>query len=134
MEANSKLHHCTQNIAAGSLENILDMYTIFNCEVKYRPESKYKWAMVGQTELRFSIQIIEVSDQIISNIEIKRQTHIAFISDNPQELVDKVEQWANSKGIRFIQGGWSEKERYFDLPDLFVNSVVEIMDSSIIKK
>ncbi len=59
MEIDPRLHHCTQHIVKGSLENILDMYKIFNCEVKYKPDVEHKWAMVGQAQLRFSIQIIE---------------------------------------------------------------------------
>jgi len=87
--------------------------------------------MVGQKQLRFAIQIAEVSDSPITNIDIKKRTHIAFISDDPQAIIDKVEIWAKSKNINFRQGGWSDKERYFDLPDIFVNIVVEIMHTSI---
>jgi hypothetical protein len=42
-----------------------------------------------------------------------------------------VKKWAESKNIRFREGGWSEIERYFDLPDLFINSVIEIMHNSV---
>ena len=131
MKTDPRLHHYSQNIASGSLETVLEMYKIFNCDVVYRPENGYKWAMVGQRELRFAVQIVEVGDKPISDIELKRKVHIAFLSDNPQELINKVETWAQSKNIQFRQGGWSEIERYFDLPDLFVNFVIEVMHTSI---
>ncbi len=131
MKLDPRLHHYAQNVYKGTLEDVLEMYTLFNCGVVYRPNNGYKWAMVAQSQLQFAIQIVEVDDLPISDIELKRKVHIAFISDNPQEIIDKVESWANSKNIKFRQGGWSDKERFFDLPDLFVNFVVEVMHTSI---
>jgi hypothetical protein len=32
-----------------------------------------------------------------------------------------------------IRGGWSEKELWFDLPDVFTNFVIEIMHTSIVE-
>lgn len=90
--------------------------------------------MVGQLPLQFAIQITEVSDAPIENLDKKRQTHIAFISDNPKEVVDKIKTWAGGKGFAFREGGWSEIERYFDLPDMFVNFVIEVMHTSIEEK
>ena len=131
MKTDPRLHHYAQNITKGTLENILEMYKFFNCEVVYRPNNGYKWAMVGQSQLRFAIQIVEVEDKPISDIELKRKVRIAFLCDTPQELINKIEAWAKSKNIQFRQGGWSAKEKYFDLPDIFVNFVVEVMHTSI---
>lgn len=131
MKTEPRLHHYAQNITKGTLEDILEMYKLFNCEVVYRPNNGYNWAMVGQPRLRFAIQIVEIEDEPISDIDLKRKVHIAFLSDNPQELINKVEVWAKDKNIKFRQGGWSDKERYFDLSDIFVNFVVEVMHTSI---
>lgn len=131
MSVDPRLHHCAQNITKDTLEDVLEMYKIFNCKVVYRPDGEHKWAMVGQSQLRFAIQIVEVDEQPISDIELKRKIHIAFLSDNPQGLIDRVETWAKGKDLKFRQGGWTDKERYFDLPDIFVNFVVEVMHTSI---
>lgn len=131
MKTDPRLHHYAQNITKGSLEVILEMYKIFDCEVVYRPSNGYQWAMVGQKQLNFPIQIVEADEKPISDLDTKRKTHIAFISDNPKGIIKKVEHWAKRKNISFREGGWSEKERYFDLPDLFVNFVVEVMHTSI---
>ncbi|MES3005851.1 MAG: hypothetical protein V4664_02795 [Patescibacteria group bacterium] len=131
MKTTPRLHHYAQNITQGSLEDIIEMYKILNFEVVYRPNKEYKWAMVGQMQLRFAIQIVESEETPISDIELKKKTHIAFLSDKPQEVIDKVEAWAKRKNIQFRHGGWSAKELYFDLPDLFINFVVEVMHSSI---
>lgn len=107
------------------------MYELFDCDVVYRPKKEFRWAMVGQKQLDIALQIVEVDDLPILDIEIKRRVHVAFLSDNPQALIDKVESWAKNKNIKFRQGGWSDKEKYFDLPEIFTNFVVEVMHTSI---
>ena len=131
MKTDPRLHHYAQNITPHNLENVIEMYSLFNCKVVYRPNNEHQWAMVGQEQLRFAIQIVESSEAPIMDIDMKRKTHIAFLSDNPQDLIDKVEEWAKTKNYKFRQGGWSPKERYFDLPEVFINFVVEIMHTSI---
>ena len=126
-----RLHHYCQNISKGYLETVIEMYELFNCRVVYRPSAEQNWAMIGQDQLRFAVQIAEVDEKPIENIDLKKRSHIAFISDNPQEIIDKVKIWAQNKGLKFREGGWSPIERYFDLPDIFVNFLVEVMHASI---
>jgi hypothetical protein len=130
MQIDPRLHHYCQNITQGHLDNVIEMYQLLNFKVVYIPPNK-DWIMVGQDQLRFAIQITQVDDAPISNIEVKKRTHIAFLSDNPQETINIIGNWAKGKNIKFRQGGWSDKERYFDLPDIFVNFVVEVMHTSI---
>lgn len=131
MKNNPVLHHYAQQIVPDSLEDVLKMYEKLDCKVVYNPESRFPWAMVGQARLDFAIQIVEVKDKPIENIEIKRRTHVCFLSDDPQKLLGEIKIWAESKNIKFRQGGWSAREFYFDLPDIFVNFVIEIMHTSI---
>ncbi|MBI5126745.1 MAG: hypothetical protein HZA80_03215 [Candidatus Taylorbacteria bacterium] len=133
MKIDPRLHHYCQNITKGNLDTVVEMYQLLNFKVVYTPPNG-DWIMVGQDQLRFAIQITQVEDTPIVDIDIKRRTHIAFLSDNPQEVISKVEAWANNKNIKFRQGGWSDKEKYFDLPDIFVNFVVEVMHTSIEEK
>ena len=88
--------------------------------------------MIKQKQVQISIQIIETQDQSIP-IKKKINTHLAFLSKNPQEDIEKIKQWSEDKNIKFRQGGWSDKELWFDFPDLFVNFVIEIMHTSIVK-
>lgn len=131
MKVEPRLHHYAQQIISGALENILEMYEQLGCKVVYRPPNNTTWAMVGQEQLRFAIQIVEVSDKPMADLEVKRRAHVAFISDDPQSIITAIKTWADSKGIGFREGGWSERERYFDLPDIFINFVVEVMHTSI---
>lgn len=131
MTIDPRLHHHSQQIVPGSLDDVIEMYEQLGCKVAYRPPGDMKWVMVGQEQLQLWIQVVEYDDQPITDIELKRRTHVAFISDDPQGLINKIQQWAQSKNIAFREGGWSDIERYFDLPDIFINFVVEVMHTSI---
>lgn len=125
------LHHSCFDITTGKLNTAIEMFKLLKCKVVYRPNNGQRWAMVGQESTNFLIQIAEVSDQSISDINTKCQSHISFISDDPQDTIDEIEKWAKENNITFRQGSWSDKERYFDLPELFVNFVIEVMHTSV---
>ena len=131
MTDTARLHHYAQNITPGTLEAVIEMYRLLGAEVVYRPNTANNWAMVGQPNLNFSIQIIEVKTAAIADIAVKRNVHLAFLSDAPQCVVGQIEAWAATKKIEFRKGGRSDKELYFDLPEIFVDFVIEVMDSSI---
>src|SRR5579863_2670044 len=130
MKIDPRLHHYCQNITKGHLNDVVEMYKLLGLDVAYVPPNN-DWIMVAQKPLNFAIQITQVTDKPVENIDTKRQAHIAFLSDNPKEVVGKVKSWAESKGFKFREGGWTEKELYFDLPDIFINFVVEVMHTSI---
>ena len=111
MKIDPRLHHYCQNITKGNLDTVIEMYKLLKFKVVYTPPAK-DWIMVGQDEPRFAIQIIQVDDAPIEDINMKRQTHIAFLSDNPQGIIDEIKRWAEGKGLKFREGGWSSLERY----------------------
>lgn len=126
----SRLHHYCQNIKRGYLNEVVEMYKLLGFDVVYTPPEG-DWIMVGQPDLHFSIQIAQVDDIPEKDLDIKKRTHIAFISDNPQEILNKIKKWAEINNIKYREGGWSDIERYFDLPDIFINFVAEVMHTSI---
>ena len=87
MNPNPRLHHYCQNITQGHLNDVIEMYKLLDFKVVYTPPNG-DWIMVGQDGLNFAIQITQVTDTPIADIDIKRRTHIAFLSDNPQAYVD----------------------------------------------
>jgi hypothetical protein len=131
MKPEPRLHHYCQNIVKGHLHDIIEMYRLFDLDIVFDPGADAGWIMLGQKQLRFAIQVAEVLEAPIVDLYIKIRSHVAFISDDPDRLIAKVEKWANDRGIKFRKGGWSKIERFFDLPDIFVNFVVEVMHTSI---
>lgn len=131
MKNEPQLHHGARRIIPQSLETLIEMFTLLGCKVIYR-EGNARWAMVGQDGINFNVQLVEVDEKPIKT-KTRISSHVAFISENPKSVVDKVESWAADKNIKFNNGGWNEKELWFDLPDLFVDFVIEIMDRSVVE-
>jgi len=103
----------------------VEMYKLMDLDVIYTPSDNSSLIMVGQKQLRFAVRITDVSDKP------KKRTHIAFISGNPQEVVRKIRIWAESEGFKFRKGGWSDNiESLFDLPDIFISFVAEVLYTS----
>jgi len=129
----SRLHHCAVKISRGSLAQILEVFEILGCGVVYRPPNNRTWAMVSQRGTNFNIQLVEYDEKLVDDLELKRGCHVAFVSNEPQKLIDKAKEWAEKNNLQFRAGGWSERELYFDFPNLFINFVVEIMHTSILE-
>ena len=127
----TKLHHFAYNITPNSLEIVLELLAKFKCEINYR-EGDARWCLVKQKPDFVGIQLIETEEKPIP-ADIKINTHICFISDNPEKEILNIKKWCQKKKIKFKQGSWSDKELWFDLPDLFSNFVIEIMNTSIFK-
>lgn len=87
--------------------------------------------MIGQAGLRYDIQLVETDESPVLPEESRIGTHLAFISDDPAASIEEIKIWTESRHIKFISGAWTDKEQYFDLPDLFVNFVIEILHSSV---
>ncbi|MBX4187470.1 MAG: hypothetical protein KW802_04460 [Candidatus Doudnabacteria bacterium] len=131
MKEDPKLHHVCKRISQNSLETVLEMFELLGCKVVYRPPGGVQWAMVKQGDLDFLIQLAEVGDSPMVG-KGRVGSHVGFISEHPEEVISKVEDWAKSNNLRFEKGGWSKLEFWFDLPDLFVDWVVEVMHVDIL--
>jgi len=128
----AKLHHFAYDITPGNLEVVIELFEKLGYHLHYRI-GEARWCMIRQGEIPVGLQIIETNDQPVDPIEKKINTHVAFLSADPKGDISEVEKWCAEKGIEFRRGGWSEKELWFDLPDVFVNFVVEIMHTSVVE-
>lgn len=125
------LHHCAKRIRPQTLQFVMALFEELGCKKSYWEEGA-TWAMIEQEGKDIDIQFIE-TDQEPQKMEVKRNSHIAFLSDNPKEDLKKVEEWVKGQGHQFSSGAWSDKELYFDCPKVFIDFVIEIMDRSIIE-
>ncbi len=112
-----------------SLELIMDLFKQMGCQ-KSHWETGARWAMIeGNDSI---IQFIE-TDQMPQKTDEKRNSHLAFLSQNPLKDIHKIQQWLDEKNIKTVTGQWSDKELYLDCPDLFVDFVIEIMHMSVVE-
>ncbi len=125
-----KLHHFAYNIKPNTLELVIELLEQLNCTVSYR-EKNARWCTIEQKPIPIDIQFIETQQKTIPT-KNKINTHIAFLTNDPQEYIKQIKKWTVNKNLKFTQGKWSDKELWFDLPDLFVNFVIEIMHTSVV--
>lgn len=130
MNRSLSLHHCAKRIAPNSLEFVMELFIQLDCR-KWYWEDGARWAMIEQEGKSMIVQFIE-TDQKPQATEEKRNSHIAFLSDDPKKDIAEMRAWIESKGFKCNDGAWSDREFYFDCPDVFVDFVVEIMHTSVV--
>ena len=94
------LHHFAHRITAGSLEFVIELFEQMGFYVSYR-EKDARWAMIKQKSV--DIQLIETDDKPLQT-EVKTNSHIAFLSDNPEKEIERIlrdnpEEILRNKGI-----------------------------------
>lgn len=57
----------------------------------------------------------------------KRGSQISFICEAPRAQLEKLANWARERGLSAIVDGWSDREFYLDVPEAFVDFVIEAM-------
>ena len=71
------------------------------------------------------VQFSEIKDSF--NSENKKESHIAFSSDDPRKDLEKIESWFRDKGLDTIKGRWSDDELWIDCPSVFMDFAIEIL-------
>lgn len=62
----------------------------------------------------------------------KHQSHIGFISAHPLKDREAIRQWSEDRGLGTTLGQWSDRELWIDLPEVFLDFVIEVMDRRIL--
>jgi hypothetical protein len=127
-----QLHHSAYRIVPESFEKVIEIFGLLGCRITFR-DGDARWAMIGQDGVSFDIQLIEMDEAPIQSTT-RISSHIAFISHNPKEIIDKIEKWASKSDVKFVRGSWNEQMLWFDLPELFVDFVVEVMNRSVVEQ
>lgn len=64
----------------------------------------------------------------------KHSSHLGFISSQPKDERDSIRQWSEDRGLTVVTGQWSDRELWIDLPDVFLDFVIEVMDRRILEE
>ncbi len=126
----TQIHHNAFRIAKGKLGMVKELFSKLGMTVSYEPFDD-EWALFKQEGNDVRIQVIEVSKEA-KYFEGKEESHIGFISKNPVSDIAEIEKFAKENELVFVKGSWSDQEHWFDMSELFVDFVIEIMDKKIL--
>lgn len=59
--------------------------------------------------------------------EDKRRSQVSFLSDRPQADLEALADWFRAGGLTAEVGAYSDREFFLDVPDAFVDFVIEAM-------
>jgi hypothetical protein len=57
----------------------------------------------------------------------KLRSQVSFLSDTPEAALKTLAAWAEARGLAATVGAYSDREFYLDLPEAFVDWVLEAM-------
>ncbi len=57
----------------------------------------------------------------------KQRSQVSFLSDTPRTDLDGLATWARARALEASVGSYSDREFYLDLPEAFVDFVIEAM-------
>ena len=122
-----KLHHCAYKISIGQSELMQKFCEFLGAKLIWEGQDQGR-EIAMQFENNFCIQFSEINEKpILSNN--KQETHLAFSSKNPKEDISKIENWFKEHKIETKIGSWSETELWIDCPSVFINFVIEILNT-----
>ncbi len=62
----------------------------------------------------------------------KHGSHLDFVSSHPVQDRETIRQWSEGRGLVTELGQWSDRELWIDLPEVFLDFVIEVMDRRIL--
>jgi len=126
-----RLHHFSVSIAPESLPTAVELFELLGCKVGYRPTGQ-SWCMMYHPAPGVDLQLSERTTKPITHPKTLA-VHVGFISDNPKRVVDQVKTWAASREVAFKSGSCEDTMLWFDLPNVFLDFVIEVMDGSVLE-
>lgn len=122
-----ELHHCAYKISIGQSELIQKFCEFLGAKLIWEGQDHGR-EIAMQFDNNFCIQFSEINEKPILS-DNKKETHLAFSSKNPKEDLSKIENWFKENKIETKVGNWSEKELWIDCPTIFINFVIEILNT-----
>lgn len=118
------LNHCANRITQGTTGLLKKLFVEELGFIVLRELPDEIW--LRQDNANVDIQFCETD--VKPNLDHDKQnSHIAFITDKPEEELETLATWFNKQGYETKLGAWSDKEFYLDVPEVFVDFAIETM-------
>jgi hypothetical protein len=118
-----KLNHAANRLAAKHFETIVDMLKARLGFVELRRTDRAIWLRQpgANVDLQFS------RSQIANRDADKLRSQVSFVSETPRQDLEDLASWARERGLNAQVAAYSDREFYLDVPEAFVDFVIEAM-------
>lgn len=118
-----KLNHVANRLNSRHFETVVEMLKTRLDFVELRRTERSIWLRQPGTnvDLQFSR-----SDSTTRDAD-KLRSQVSFLSEKPRQDLQELAAWAGEHGLEASVGSYSDREFYLDVPDAFVDFVIEAM-------
>ena len=123
------LNHCANRVEDEYFEIVVEMLKTQLKFVELRRTKNSVW--LRQEDANVDLQFSR--SNVLHRDKDKRGSQIAFLSETPRADLEQIAKWVSSKGLHTVLGQWSDQEHYLDIPQAFVDFVIEAMTPDMAK-
>lgn len=118
-----KLNHVSNRLNPIHFETVIEMLKSKLGFVELRRSKRGIW--MRQPGANVDLQFVR--SETANRDADKRFSQISFLSETPQAELEDLALWMRAKGLEASVGRFSDKEFYLDVPEAFVDFIIEAM-------
>ena len=120
-----QLNHICNRITSDSQSFLINLFTCqLDCFVLRQTDTDV-W--LRQRGTAVDLQFCETSIDPNIIVDDKHNSHISFLTETPEQDLRRLGMWIEAQGYRVAYGSWSNQEYWLDVPEVFVDFVIEAM-------
>jgi len=118
-----RLNHAANRLDAAHFETVIEMLKAKLGFVELRRTERAIWLRQpgANVDLQFS------RSQIRNRDADKLRSQVSFLSEAPRQDLEELASWARERGLKAEVAAYSDREFYLDVPEAFVDFVIEAM-------
>jgi hypothetical protein len=118
-----RFNHVANRLAPAHFGTIVEMLTTRLGFVELRRTERSIWLRQpgANVDLQFS------RSETANRDADKQRSQVSFLSDTPRPDLEDLAAWARSRGLAASVGAYSDREFFLDIPEAFVDFVIEAM-------
>jgi hypothetical protein len=118
-----RFNHVAQRVTNARYELVLDMLRERLGFVLLRRSDRSAWLRQPGTNVDLQLSRSDTANRDAD----KRRSQVSFLSDTPRADLEALAEWLRAQGAAPEVGAYSDREFWLDIPDGFVDFVIEAM-------
>jgi len=118
-----QFNHIANRVAAQHFQSVVAMLTEQLRFVVLRSTERSVWLRQPGTNVDLQLSQSETAHRDAD----KQRSQVSFLSDTPKAELERLAAWFHAKGLEAVVGSYSDREFYLDVPEAFVDFVIEAM-------